>query len=104
ALDQLHQRTCASDSRRLVPGRTGRHRGGERNLWRRESRGQAADHVPEIGWPAARFLQLQAVAESQLSAGWPQAALPVRLRLELHNFQIRKRARGATDHIAWRDD
>ncbi len=67
-----------------------RRRGGSvRRLqpWR-----EAAHHHSALGRPSARLLQLQAVRAPRLSVRRCDAALPLRLRLELHHLQHRERA------------
>ena len=69
----------------IGPGRGGRV------VRRRESQRQAADHDPALRRPPAGVLQLPTVGPPRLPVRRRVAALPVRLRTELHDVQVRRR-------------
>ena len=83
-LDQV-----ARGRRRLVSRRAGRARGGGRPLRRRQSRRPAADHVPDGRGAAAAVVQPQADrTRRRLRRSHRHAALPVRLRPQLHDLRV----------------
>ena len=75
--------------RRVVSGRGGRPRRRRRAVRRRQPGRPAADHVPDVGRAAAARLQSQADGpRRRLSRPHRAAAVPVRLRAELHDVRV----------------